>query len=268
MLYFLRFFSGALLFLLIAASSSTDVLAYRGESIEQLPPLESPAGRLPGYMDAYVAPRGELIFELPTFSLDYGVTDRLTVGANLMATAMILSEAPAFALKTRYLFFSNEKVASSLTLYGGALWMKQANLNNSYFLAATQNTSYYFSSHSILTFHLSLIRMGFSQGSNPMNEANGTLFSVLPGLGYQYYFDDTFGFEAQVLVPVALSLIGETTGSNMNLDIQRSAGYLHRVLLNIRTGRDAVLSLGVGGVLSFANKKESLIPLATFTFAL
>src|SRR5690242_3849108 len=95
-------------FLFVLLISAEQAHAYRGvEYASEEREFESPASLFPGYFNTFTAPRGKFIFEVPTSTLDYGLTKDLTVGINLLPlTYALLWFRPALTVKGRYRFFS------------------------------------------------------------------------------------------------------------------------------------------------------------------
>jgi hypothetical protein len=151
---------------------------------------------------------GKLIFELPTFSIDYGVIENLTIGTNaLPLLALSFAQIPVGSFKARYRFFSNSEVSSSLTFYGGGLWIPSSSSNDdksitfNYFVF-TENTFWYLTHSDILNFHMGIWKMSSNTSKDRFSESLSVL-AVTPGIGYQKFLSQSFGFETQLLVPIA-----------------------------------------------------------------
>lgn len=156
--------------LLIAAlifAKSKIVHAQRGKSVdEEVSHNRTPSHGLPGFFDTEVVQRNNFTLEIPTFAIDYGATDRLTVGLNAitpLTTALYLSSressgSPVLLLKTRYRIFTTHGWKSTLTAHFlGANASLPSSLEGQKqtkrvrALAGTLNTSKHLGSHQIGT---------------------------------------------------------------------------------------------------------------------
>lgn len=105
---------------------SMTALAQRGEKTltTQILP-NKPSTGVPGFFDTNLAQKGALSFEFPTFALDYGITDRLTIGTNgiplintlISASSSTTLSSGGFYLKARYQLFAVHDWSSTLTGY-------------------------------------------------------------------------------------------------------------------------------------------------------
>lgn len=106
--------------------TSNIAYAQRGKSVnEEVSNNRTPLHGLPGFFDTELAQRNNFTFEIPTFALDYGATEKLTVGLNAitpLTTALYLSSressgSPVILLKTRYRIFATHGWKSTLTAH-------------------------------------------------------------------------------------------------------------------------------------------------------
>jgi hypothetical protein len=93
----------------------------------------------PGRFDARVAKRGGIVVSLPVFSIGYGVTEDVTIGALLVPTTI-----PGAMLDLRYRMYSSGRMESVLDVKGGGSksddrthWLATASSNTSYRLSSS-----------------------------------------------------------------------------------------------------------------------------------
>jgi hypothetical protein len=248
--------------------------AYRGESaVIQDSIIDGvPSDGLPGYFDAHVAGRGRAVLEIPTMTLDYGVTENFTVGVNALPGFILLAGQPAFMGKLRYRFFSTDKLASTISVYGGGFLVtpeRSEILSSSLtYGSITSNTTYYFDRYTSINFHLTAARLTTAVEKSARIKEEVSLFGFIPGIQVQKYFSDSFGLEGLFLIPLVTQATGDTVGASFDLNLMylngRTRYFPFRLMGNLKTGDEAVLSFGAGGITSF--KESKLFPMITFTF--
>lgn len=276
---------GRCLFALALICFSTQAFAYRGQTaVEQKPPLKSPGNGFPGFFDPHTAAQGSLVFDLPTFSVDYGITDHWTLGTNLVPlTATLLTQVPIFSLKTRYQFFSNRFLASSFTLYGGyaGFDFDRAQVQmatgkdkidgklDSYFVLVSQNTAVSVARATSVILHLSYFNAGGYFTKNYRSQDYVGVAGWLGGLGVQSYLNDWFGLEAHLAAPFAPSVTSESISSNLHVNLSLNNNYpvLFRTLLNFKINEDSLLSLGAMGLAILPQGYAGVIPSVNYTLA-
>lgn len=134
-------FHDAMSFLRMSLISTTFFLpslaqAQRGGASSRHEPQPASASHgIPGFFDTSVADKGSVAFEFPSFAVDYGVTDRWTIGINGIAA---LSSTVAWSasldldsidvyLKSRYRLFSTDKLLGAVTVYYANFNAKQTD---------------------------------------------------------------------------------------------------------------------------------------------
>lgn len=267
----------ALFVSLISLTHLSPTYAYRGQEFSsQVEPPSIPSEGLPGYFDSFVASRGKLVFELPTFSADYGVTNDFTVGANVLPYSyLLLQKKPAFSIKGRYRFFSNGDFVSSITGYVGYIGGMQgvqfggiATDSTSFsYGSLTTNTSYFFSRFTMVNLHLGILKLGFSSTAGQRYEESLTGLGFMAGLGAQHFLNETFGLEIQLMVPAGVRLAQDS--SLMSLDMANNLKVVgQRYLLHLKTGERAMLSGGIGAAYLYGESRQVYSWMGTFAFSI
>jgi hypothetical protein len=111
---------------------SPAALAQRGSAYTKTDDIRAqspwPSKGISGFFDAEVPSEGTLLFDFPTFSLDYGLTDRWSIGTNALMGVLTLSELTSrstpknflLLLKTRYKVFASQGWEGSVSGYAGS----------------------------------------------------------------------------------------------------------------------------------------------------
>jgi hypothetical protein len=227
--------------------------AQRGEnSSQQNPPPITPLSSFAGYFDTGMLPTNRFSFDLPFTGFDYGVTENFTIGTNSVSSIIAsLTLQPLLYLKTRYRFFSNKKLSSVLTGYGGYFYFPSQNnypQNISWFLNFTNNTSYFINKNNILNFHLTALKFSAQTGDpNDKKYLKISLDTIALGVGYQTFFTNDFGIEGQLLYSpyFNLSFDNPSQQSSLNLNTTNNAiPFFIRILANYKTGEESNLTFG------------------------
>lgn len=230
------------------------VFAQRGkDSIQQSAPISTPLSFFAGYFDTGMVPKDRYTLDLPLTGFDYGVTENFTIGSNaVMSIFATYALQPFIYLKARYRFFSTKNISSVITGYGSYIYLSPQGNNLKTTISYynfTNNTSYFFNPHNILTFHLTALSLNLQSGeAQDLKYYKLSVNTIAVGLGYQFFFNETFGFEGQFLYapyfrisfddPSQQSSLDYTTGSN-------SIPYFARFLVNIKTGNESNLNFGI-----------------------
>ncbi|APJ03977.1 hypothetical protein [Silvanigrella aquatica] len=119
------------LFCLFIYLFSSQAFAQRGgSSVEQSTPPSTPLSFFAGYFDTGMLPENRITLDIPLLGLDYGVTDNFTIGTNAASSLLTsVTFQPYLFLKARYRFFSNKKISSVITGYGGYFNLSSHNNN-------------------------------------------------------------------------------------------------------------------------------------------
>ncbi|NBO38847.1 hypothetical protein EBU99_09715 [bacterium] len=124
---------------ILACASTPAAFAQRGSDyVSHRPISETPSSGIPGFFDTETASAGSLVFDVPSLSIDYGISEHLTLGTNAVAvlsTSLWLanggkSATPIVMLKARYRIFSQEGWTSSVTGYGGGARLQAGQINS------------------------------------------------------------------------------------------------------------------------------------------
>ena len=242
---------------------SSQAFAYRGQGYsEQTLPPQKFTSFSPGYFDTNLAPKGRLLGELPTFAMDYGLTENLTIGTSALPMLATSFGKPVVYLKMRYRFFSNRRVSSAITGYGSGFWfsdsMDMPNTSNALstrggFLGLTSNTSIYLKNNHVLTFHLTAFRFRISEVDLQRDlTTDFNIYALAPGVGYQYFPLSWLGLEANLLFPLAFHTFTDSPVSLIKNDLLSgmSDPIPYRVMLTLMTGSKSMLSIGALGVIA------------------
>ncbi|MFH0901103.1 MAG: hypothetical protein V2A73_10775 [Pseudomonadota bacterium] len=195
--------------------------AQRGASfVQQEAPVEVPSGGFPGVFDTHLTPAGGFVLELPTGTLDYGVTPNLTVGANLGVMLLGSANMPAGVLKARYRVYSSRRVSAVGTVYVGRLALPGALGMAVDMAAAVGSVTLHYSSRRALTF-TSLgffLRISDSRDYDEIElRSTSSIWLAGGGLTYEHFFLRWFGVKVTgVLLPVAIGTVDTDQLSGRN----------------------------------------------------
>ena len=241
--------------------------AQRGQSFSEQSstPQHNLAG-FPSFFNSTVAKKGSYVFEIPTLSFDYGISENFTLGVNFLAPSLIYSllEVYSFAMKARYNLFSNEAFSWSATIYPHLSLKQTQDYLRIYTL--TSNFSYHVTSQ--LSFDLSLIFSALSE-QNILNKIDiGTSSSEVSlywiFISSNYFFNESFGVETNLGLSLYQSAkvdLPDTSG-NISQGFQSiDKNFLGRFLLHYKTSEDTIFS---GGFLSI-NSTQKIIPALFYT---
>ncbi|APJ03978.1 hypothetical protein AXG55_08680 [Silvanigrella aquatica] len=113
----------------------------------------------------------------------------------------------------------------------------------------TTNTSYFFNDKNILTFHTTALKFNWQTGDpTDIKYYKIALDTFALGLGYQIFFTDDFGIEAQGLYSPYFNLIFDNPTQQISLNLnstENSIPYFFRILVNYKTGNESNLSAGI-----------------------
>ncbi len=223
-----------------------------GDSIQQSPPPTTPLSSFAGYFDTGMLPKNRYTFDLPLTGFDHGVSENLTIGTNSVSSILAtITLQPFLYLKSRYRFFSNNKVSSVITGYGGYFYFPTQNKNpqnTTWLLNFTNNTSYFINNNNILNFHLTALKFSTQTGDpNDTKYLKISLNTIAFGLGYQTFFTDDFGIEGEFLYSPYFSLSYDQPSQQASLNLNstnKSIPFFIRILANYKTGKESNLSFG------------------------
>lgn len=241
--------AGSVFSLLVSILAPLEARAQRGQGeATQTPPPKTPLTGFPGAFDTNLADPGSLVLDIPSLSVDYGLTENLTVGTNGWFALPVLVGSPAIFVKARYRFFSDDSFASAITGYGGFLHSSGEgedgdveSSNGSLVMLSSTNT-FYLSPETTLTAFLWFLQLGFAQGERgDVDYASAKISSTFFGLNLQHWFNDRVG-------PALLAFVGAQSSTEIDsagLSVRASSGlsflsqgaYFVRGLVEFRAGR-------------------------------
>jgi hypothetical protein len=236
---------------LVAVLAPSTAHAQRGAAytLDGNPP-ETPSSGFPGMFDANVAAKGSFVLDLPSLSADYGLTENVTIGTNGFFLGALALGVPAVYVKARYRFLSSEKLASAFTTYTGYLTNRVGSgagdaIFDGYLLAASNNTTWYFSDRHTLNGFFYAIKLGQNaRASDGLEYQNFSLATVLVGASYQYWVTRWFGPQALLAVSAYnnIGIDSSTLAANATLGAGGvggvGAGFTFlRALAEFRLGR-------------------------------
>ncbi|WGL60118.1 hypothetical protein QEJ31_00685 [Pigmentibacter sp. JX0631] len=232
---------------------SYSAFAQRGkDSIQQSAPTATPLSMFAGYFDTGMVPKNRFTFDLPLTGVDYGVSENFTLGANsALGVLTLFTLQPFLYLKARYRFFSNKDISSVITGYASYVYLSPQGNNLKTTLSYynfTNNTSYFFNSYNILTFHLTALNLNLQSGEpQDLKYYKLSVSTVAFGFGYQLFFNDYIGIEGQFLYAPFFRIGYDDPGQQISLDYtagSNSIPYFGRFLMNIKTGKESNLNFG------------------------
>jgi|1048.fasta_scaffold35055_2 hypothetical protein len=241
-------------------------LAQRGKLTEQTEAkMVSPSDGISGFFDANMTLSKHLVFDFPTFSLDYGISPNLTIGTNALALVSLLNWAsspgrnatPILQGKIRYRVFSTGTLASALTLYagrfsglGGSTQVNSPSINESvYFHLASLNTSATFAGG----------QWGGSFASGTLQQSQGTDGTLnhsasrrninLASLWLRPRFSETLESDLLLTTCLANNFVSESGTARIDISDtcfgDKRTDPLLRALLSWRSSPNWLWSLGV-----------------------
>jgi hypothetical protein len=241
-----------------------EVHAYRGYEVEKVQPLKTPLSGMPGFFNASMASAKTSIFELPTFSFDYGVTDDFTLGTNFLPAFGLIAGYPSGSVKAKYRFISQKNYASTITGYATGLWATEPSQTNSFrLLILTNNHTFYSSRYHAFSLQFNAINARVSTEKNSAESSNSATI-IAPGLGYEYFFNDWFGYEAQFMLPVTTQFQLETPFQATTAH-QKQMYFPSRLNLQIKSSQTTAWSVGMIGLLARSPGKHVIFPMVTWT---
>lgn len=267
---------------IFCVSLSASAHAQRGISYPFQPQPDSPSSGIAGFFDTNTSHPGTIVFDFPTMGLDYGLSEKITIGTNalgLLATsALVLSnknlDSYTASGKIRFRVFSVDNWSSVLTGY--ILGIK-TRLNSelrsdtpksvAWLTAGTVNTSKTFRSNVI----------GFSLGLFDFSATNDDLNSksylhtkhMFTNLALWWKYNLMQNLESEVILSVCPAGSSKNLNQMMRIDLKNSCFELetnqiyHRTSLNWRSSTHWHWSLGTIGV---GADKDAIFPWMGFQY--
>jgi hypothetical protein len=226
--------------------------AQRGSNYEpkSLPP-QTPLTGFPGLFDTNVADEGSLVVGMPSFAVDYGLTDHLSVGANGWSLLPLVSGVPSIIVKTRYRFLSESSVQSTVSLHGGYIGFRPSSgpRIDAFLSILTNNTSFFIGDQTLL--NLSLLRFSVSGTSGQRTDLDYSAIGFtgyFAAIGGQHFFGKSFGAGVLLMQPLYVDIAVDSAVASGNVNSFVSAGSSSypgiRLMGEFRLGKRWLLSPG------------------------
>jgi hypothetical protein len=226
----------ALIALLLLVSLKAE--AQRGARYEVYEPSSArgPTSGFQGFFDTEQADEGTFTAELFSFAVDYGVTERWSLGTNGLTVLGLPFGFPGALVKSRYRFFETPQVVSALSAYAGGFVVDDAL---GYLLAATSNTSVLLSSAQRLGVSIGVVRLGGELGQvGKLNYANLKGTVGYAGVSYGARFTEKIGIEALIVPVIASSVELDSAQASLSIDsmpaVSSGFGVFGRIAADFR----------------------------------
>jgi hypothetical protein len=210
-------------------------------------PPSGPSSGFLGFFDSDQLAKGAFTGELPSFSVDYGVTDRWSIGTNALSVLGLSLGVPNLLLKSRYIFYSDGKVVSSLTGYFGTVWGDISKGQGVILGLLTSNTSVWIDRRQALG--VSLLTGVLEGQLGEQGKVNYTRISangLVLASSYRYVFSESGQIEALVGVPALANVFLDSTSGSVSLEsglgFVRSGGLFGRLSMDFLITRNILLS--------------------------
>ena len=210
-------------------------------------PPSGPSRGFLGFFDSDQLAKGTFTGELPSFSVDYGVTNRWSIGTNALSVLGVVLGANNLFLKSRYIFYSDGKVVSSLTGYFGTVWGDISKGQGVILGLLTSNTSIWIDQRQAVG--VSLLTGVLEGQLGEQGKVNYTRISangVVLASSYRYVFSQSGQIEALVGVPALASVFLDSTSGSLSLEsglgFVRSGGLFGRLSLDYLVTQNILLS--------------------------
>jgi hypothetical protein len=210
--------------------------AQRGLSFAGSPAdFVTPTQGYPGFFDTNMAAPGSLVVEwppvilplipMPSLAVDYGVSERLTVGTNaLVSTIPWLVRGRGISLKIRSLVYGTETMQSTVTVYAGYIGTGSVSAS---WQALTSNSAWKIGSAHLVSGQLLLMNAGFENGKETSLDYTNIKFSTAAiGGGYQFFFKENMAIGGNLLGAIVNSVEADTVAANLRADLDATSGQL------------------------------------------
>ena len=231
-------------------------VAQRGEGyVQQEKTVSTILDGFPGMFDTHMAIPGEFVADFPSFSLDYGINDNLSLGLNTAAIYPLSKGVPALFTKLRYRFFSNKLISSVITSYQGVLLTKNSNSNSTTTLGyhiISNNTSIHFENGILNFFGMSLLGIGNTGQLGQIGYSNSTAQAIVYGATGQVFFNDWIAGQVLVAATTKVSAEMESVSASGGIDANTHNYYFVRTLADFKLGKIFLLSPGFLNFVTFS----------------
>jgi hypothetical protein len=227
-----------------AALAGISALAQRGgryATYAQSPPQHTTG--FPGFFDTEVAPAGGFSFDVPSMAVDYGLSERLTIGVNAWSLVALQTGFLGAIFKARYLLFGSESTTFALTTYGGGFLT--GGDQYSYLGAFSLNVTTILGERQSLGASLFLTRLGVRAGTfGEVDYAHLSLTNAFIAGRYRYDFGQMFSLEGLIGSSVVSALDIDSAGVALQAQVFGSSSplLLGRVSFDLRLGQLFLLS--------------------------
>lgn len=236
-----------------------------------VPPATANDG-FPGFFDTNMANTNSFVFDVPTFNFDYGVNEKLTIGANgIGALFLVTTFTPILSAKLRYRLFSTENMRDTLTVYGTYAKLRKTPKNPSTMFEAvvmTNNFTYYFNERSQIYASTLVGRLQYTESvSSEIDYQKLSLTPVIVSVGYQHFFTERLGL-SPLLIYNFLSKVqldsAQAAVSTSNSAAASSSNLMIRVNLDVKLGDSFLLS--AYQLSTFTDEGLSSLPWVSFMY--
>lgn len=254
----------------ILALISNRSLAQRGESIDSNPAVfTSPTQGYPGFFDTNMAEPHSMVIEwppiilpfvpVPSIAMDYGLSERLTLGTNALMTSIPwLFGIKSAAIKARTLLYGNESMQSTATGYlgyfGGGAGVTM------YWQLFTANNAWKVAPSHIVSANAAFINFGLEAGDLKKTDYTSVQLSTLAAsLGHQYLLGENSSISTYVMLPAWSSINIDTVAAAFDVNSNASSGdtmwAMARMSFDLRS-EPWVYS--IGGMYNYGSVKDLL----------
>lgn len=251
-----------------------------------------PSQGFSGFFDAEVPTEGSLTFDVPTFSLDYAVNDRWTIGTNALMSLLTLRELSSgnreknhlLLLKTRYKIFGHGNWEGSVSGYFGSLkFNTTASISDLNSPTSTLQSTTKKSGWLVSTLNIEKLvndnKFGISTAFLQIEDettATGTtgksmerITSLLVSPWYRYRISQSFELESlAVFCPLSRGIQNNPMFRMESQNDCVRGSFPYSFLRFIANWRSSDAWLWTFGVMSFAGLKPSLLPNLGVTYVL
>jgi hypothetical protein len=220
---------------------------------QEAPRTRSATRDYPGLFDTNMAAPGTVVGNLPWLSLYWGVSERLTLGTNVLYAVPLLFGSPGGLLSARYRFYSTGAVQTVLDAIAGGFRIHDTDTNertsHSVILSAVHTTVTLSGAHE-LTF--SVLGGNLDVAVDTKREDDDVaLTGVGVGAGYAWLRSRWFSLRGYVLLTPIVTGVIDTRSARVEADLAESSGIFERLLYrgyaSFRAGGHWLFEAGVVG---------------------
>jgi hypothetical protein len=271
------------MFFLFTALSPMHAQAQRGISIPaDATGQNSPSSGIPNLFDTATAKKNHIVADLPTFAVDYGLSERFTLGTNALSALSVFVwatskndvVAPVPVVKLRYKLINASNWAAAVTGYTAGTRLKTKaersaeTQQQTFFLSAgTLNVSHSFVSGSAGFSYLTgqFTATGGKQQDRSYSKILKTIH--LPAIWWRYSFNSAV--EHELLLTTCTSMSSLELNNSARIDTSEPCfgnRYIEPALRALIHWRSSDQWLWTAGAHWIPNWIQPVIPLAGITF--